>query len=202
MHTKKTSNMNGILIKACIVSIILSILVFSAHVELTETSIEKSVLHQPISTDIDELLIGHLAALNRTRRNSNRIRLQPKQRKRHRYRNPNCKKVDFNVNFSELGWEKFIIYPKVFNAYLCSGSCMLPYKRRMYMSSPNSAVPLSTNHAQIMSILEFKNPTANREMTKCVSTKLKPLTVIFVDENGQIKTKVYQDMIVDECGCR
>jgi hypothetical protein len=53
-----------------------------------------------------------------------------------------------------------------------------------------------------MSILEFKNPKQNREMTKCVSTRLKPLTVIFIDEKGLIKTKVYEDMIVDECGCR
>ena len=50
--------------------------------------------------------------------------------------------------------------------------------------------------------LEYKHPELNQQMTKCVSTKLKPLTVIFLDEYGQIKTKQYDDMIVEECGCR
>ena len=114
-------------------------------------------------------------------------------------RNLNCKKLDYNVNFGELGWEKWIIYPKVFNAFFCSGSCVLPFQQ--FSKAMTNNVP-STNHAQIMSILEFKNPNLNRQMAKCVSTKLKPLTVVFLDESGIIKTKVYQDMVVDECGCR
>ncbi len=135
----------------------------------------------------------------------------------------NCQKIDFNVNFVELGWDKWILYPKIFNAHLCSGDCSLPLtsQRRKSYFSYSSASSLSgsssiseasttysssivqvTNHAQIMSILEFKHPDINKHMTKCVSTKLKPLTVIFLDEYGQIKTKQYQDMIVEECGCR
>lgn len=152
--------------------------------------------------------------LNRTKRHVKRRRYKKRQ-----HFSENCKKVDFNVNFSELGWEKFIIYPKVntflfkserikiikfnkqkkkvFNAYLCSGSCELPFKSFM----TRNKVP-STNHAQIISILEFKNPQIKAETAKCVSTRLKPLTVIFIDENGRVKTKVYKDMIVDQCGCR
>jgi hypothetical protein len=135
----------------------------------------------------------------------------------------NCQKVDFNVNFVELGWDKWILYPKIFNAHLCSGDCSLPLtsqRRKSHFSyssasslSPSSSISEAsttysssivqvTNHAQIMSILEFKHPDINKHMTKCVSTKLKPLTVIFLDEYGQIKTKQYQDMIVEECGCR
>ncbi len=134
--------------------------------------------------------------LNRTRRGY--YSTQSNNRKRIKIRNENnCKKIDYNVNFGELGWEKFIIYPKVFNAYLCSGTCGLEFKR---FQRRNTVA--TTNHAQIMSILEFKKPGINREMTKCVSTKLKPLTVIFIDEKGLINTKIYEDMIVDECGCR
>ena len=141
-------------------------------------------------TSINNTSMSHQNFLNRTKRHAYRRRYK----KRQRY-SSNCKKVDFNVKFSELGWEKFIIYPKVFNAYLCSGNCELPsFMRR-------SAVP-STNHAQIISILEFKNPEIKAATAKCVSTRLKPLTVIFIDENGRIKTKVYKDMIVDQCGCR
>lgn len=121
-----------------------------------------------------------------------------------------CRKMDFYVNFFELGWDKWIIYPKVFNAHICRGTCALPLtltsrKRKQNSSSSSSIIPSLiqvTNHAQIMSILEYKHPETNRQMTKCVSTKLKPLTVIFLDDLGRIKTKQYQDMIVEECGCR
>lgn len=114
----------------------------------------------------------------------------------------NCKKLDFNVNFVELGWDKWIIFPKIFNAHMCSGDCSLPFKNHNSFFSSSLRSSVVTNHAQIMSILEYKHPDLNKQMTKCVSTKLKPLTVVFLDENGFIKTKQYEDMIVDECGCR
>ena len=138
----------------------------------------------------------------------------------HKYSRPNpsryvstgCHKIDFHVNFYELGWDKWIIYPKVFNAHLCVGGCGLPklipqmYRKRKDNSRigrlPKSIVTQLTNHAQIMSILEYKYPNLNQQMTKCVSTRLKPLTVIFLNEMGRIQTKQYKDMIVDECGCR
>ena len=122
--------------------------------------------------------------------------------KNHRF--TNCKKLDFNVNFVELGWDKWIIFPKIFNAHICSGDCSLPFNKQSFLqsSSSSSGFVQVTNHAQIMSILEYKHPKINKQMTKCVSTKLKPLTVVFLDENGLIKTKQYEDMIVDECGCR
>ncbi len=159
-----------------------------------------------------------------------------KNKKNRKFANLNrigsCRKFDFNVNFVDLGWEKWIIFPKIFNAHFCGGSCSLPLTLRQkslsLSSGPVSSSSLSlssssssfsnsdtmasmsqpfngvqvTNHAQIMSILEYKHPEMNQQMAKCVSTKLKPLTVIFLDEYGQIKTKQYEDMIVDECGCR
>lgn len=116
-----------------------------------------------------------------------------------------CRKYDFHVKFFELGWDKWIIYPKVFNAHICSGNCALPLRmnrKRKHNSLSSPSLVQITNHAQIMSILEFKHPEINKQMTKCVPTKLKPLTVIYLNENGQIKTKQYEDMIVQECGCR
>ena len=144
-----------------------------------------------------------------------------------------CRKVDFHVNFLELGWEKWIIYPKIFNAFACGGSCsVMPIRSIMAhaRSSPSSSRVMQgsvvggigvqvTNHAQIMSLLEFRrnshqgtgtndnssssSSNSNSQiMSKCVSTKLKPLSVIFLNEYGEIKTKTYDDMVVEECGCR
>ena len=116
-------------------------------------------------------------------------------------RRNNCRLIDFFVNFEDLGWNKWIIYPKSFNAYICSGSCSLPLISRQGRFA-KSKVQI-TNHAQIMSILELKNhPRTLKQMTKCVSTKLRPLNVMFLDERGFLKTKRYDDMIVEECGCR
>lgn len=125
------------------------------------------------------------------------------KRKKTLKRLTNCKKLDFNVDFVELGWDKWIIFPKMFNAHICSGDCSLNFsdKKKLFSSSRAGYVQV-TNHAQIMSILENKHPNLSKQMTKCVSTRLKPLTVVFLDDNGFIKTKQYEDMIVDECGCR
>jgi len=67
------------------------------------------------------LLIGEeedMGLLNRTRRSYSQPgrRLNPRKIRQQN----NCKKVDFNVNFGELGWEKFIIYPKVMQSFLIS----------------------------------------------------------------------------------
>jgi hypothetical protein len=113
-----------------------------------------------------------------------------------------CQKLDFNVDFVDLGWQKWILYPKRFNAYYCGGGCALPMNSIKKKSNPRKLSSQLTNHAQIMSILEYKHPGKNKPMTKCVSTKLKPLTVVFLDEYGELKTKEYQDMVVEECGCR
>jgi uncharacterized protein YeaO (DUF488 family) len=117
-----------------------------------------------------------------------------------------CRRVSFSVKFTDLGWDKWILFPKMFDAQLCDGDCALPLKRmrkRKGHRSIAAAVATSvTNHAQIMSILENKHPEASGRMTKCVSTKLKPLTVYYLNEQGQIKNKQYADMMVAECGCR
>lgn len=123
-----------------------------------------------------------------------------------------CHKTDFYVNFYELGWDKWIIFPKVFNAHICSGGCGLPKimsfmnmkrsNRKRMRHLPKSLVNKLTNHAQIMSILEYRYPQLNKQMTKCVPTRLKPLTVIYLNEIGRIMTKQYEDMVVEECGCR
>jgi hypothetical protein len=143
-------------------------------------------------------------SIKATKRPLKRKKITKKRNDDNKMKRPmtNCKKLDFNVNFVELGWDKWIIFPKIFNAHMCSGDCSLPFKNHNAFFSSSLRSSIVTNHAQIMSILEYKHPNRNKLMTKCVSTKLKPLTVVFLDENGFIKTKQYEDMIVDECGCR
>lgn len=58
-----------------------------------------------------------------------------------------CRKVDLHVDFNQIGWGSWIVFPKKYNAYRCEGSCPSPLREDL---NP-------TNHAymQVSAYLEF-----------------------------------------------
>uniref|UniRef100_A0A8C4X2N6 Nodal homolog n=1 Tax=Erpetoichthys calabaricus TaxID=27687 RepID=A0A8C4X2N6_ERPCA len=103
---------------------------------------------------------------------------------------PLCRKVDMWVDFEQIGWNDWIVYPKRYNAFRCEGECPSPVDE--------SFKP--TNHAYMQSLLKLYQP--NRvPCPSCVPTKLSPLSMLYY-ENGEVTLRHHEDMIVEECGCQ
>ena len=101
-----------------------------------------------------------------------------------------CKRTDMVVDFDKIGWGKWIIYPKTFNAYMCKGKCHL-----------NTGQELdTTNHAILQSLMRMKNRSLVSRPC-CVPTKLSALSMLYYDKR-ELVVKHHEDMIVEECGCR
>ncbi|XP_075999729.1 nodal-related 2 [Genypterus blacodes] len=101
-----------------------------------------------------------------------------------------CRRVDLHVDFHQIGWGSWIVFPKRYNAYRCEGSCPGPLGEDL---NP-------TNHAYMQSLLRHYHP--DRVASPCCApTKMSPLSMLYY-ENGEMILRHHEDMIVDECGCQ
>jgi hypothetical protein len=102
-----------------------------------------------------------------------------------------CHRTKFFVDFDLIGWGKWIVYPKRFNAYICKGRCPQPVHANY---SP-------TNHALMQSLMRLKKKNGTPRPC-CVPTKLTPLSMLYNEESGQIVVRHHEGMIAKTCGCR
>ncbi|XP_021477949.2 bone morphogenetic protein 3-like [Oncorhynchus mykiss] len=104
----------------------------------------------------------------------------------------NCARRYLKVDFADIGWSEWIISPKSFDAYYCSGSCQFPM--------PKSLKP--SNHATIQSIVRAVGVVSGIPEPCCVPDKMSSLSILFFDEDKNVVLKVYPNMTVDSCACR
>ncbi|XP_043087164.1 nodal-related 2 [Puntigrus tetrazona] len=100
-----------------------------------------------------------------------------------------CRRVDMHVDFNQIGWGSWIVFPKKYNAYRCEGSCPNPLREDLH---PN-------NHAYMQSLLKYYHPSRVPGAC-CAPTRTAPLSMLYY-ENGELILRHHEDMLVEECGC-
>ncbi|XP_066496266.1 bone morphogenetic protein 15 [Tiliqua scincoides] len=102
-----------------------------------------------------------------------------------------CALHPFRVSFSQLGWDHWIIAPHWYRPQYCKGSC--PRVLRFGFHSPNHAI-----------VQNFINELVDQTVPRpsCVPYEYRPISVLMMEQNGNILYKVYEDMIAKSCTCR
>ncbi|CAL8256599.1 unnamed protein product [Lota lota] len=103
-----------------------------------------------------------------------------------------CSRKNLRVDFADIGWSEWVIAPKAFEAYYCSGTCGFPMPK----------VTRPSNHATIQSIVRAVGISPGVPEPCCVPDKMSPLAVLYRDEARNPVLKVYPNMSVQSCSCR
>lgn len=117
-----------------------------------------------------------------------RVKRSPKQRGRKR--NRNCRRHALYVDFSDVGWNDWIVAPPGYQAFYCHGECPFPLADHLN----------STNHAIVQTLVNSVNN--NIPKACCVPTELSAISMLYLDEHDKVVLKNYQEMVVEGCGCR
>ncbi|XP_033847067.1 bone morphogenetic protein 2b [Periophthalmus magnuspinnatus] len=121
------------------------------------------------------------------RRDKRQATLRKQRRKQNK---ANCRRHDLYVDFSDVGWNEWIVAPPGYHAFYCQGECPFPLADHLN----------STNHAIVQTLVNSVNSNIPRAC--CVPTDLSPISLLYLDEYEKVILKNYQDMVVEGCGCR
>ncbi len=170
--------------------------VSAPHVRLkrsSEMSKEQWVHHQPLLVTYSN---DGRKAKDRTKRAANSKGSKHKRRSKGNHlkkkKQQQCKRHELYVDFSDVGWDDWIVAPPGYNAFFCHGECDL-FPLPEYINT--------TNHAIVQSLVHSVNPKAV-PLPCCVPTELSSISMLYLDEYEKVVLKNYQDMVVEGCGCR
>lgn len=163
------------------------------HSEPSSSSKSSSKLSSSLKSDVkfnrrkrrmhsDNSNSGHHTKRNA---NSKRSRHRGKGKKDH------CRRHSLYVDFSDVGWNDWIVAPPGYHAYYCNGECRFPLSDHIN----------STNHAIVQTLVNSVNPTLVPKAC-CIPTELSSISMLYVDEYEKVVLKSYQEMVVEGCGCR
>uniref|UniRef100_A0A8C6SRE8 Growth differentiation factor 6a n=1 Tax=Neogobius melanostomus TaxID=47308 RepID=A0A8C6SRE8_9GOBI len=152
---------------------------------------EKAILVAYTRSKKRENLFSEIKEKMKSRRRR-RTALSNRHGKRHGKKSKSrCSKKALHVNFKELGWDDWIIAPLDYEAYHCEGVCDFPLRSHLE----------PTNHAIIQTLMNSMDPNSTPPSC-CVPTKLSPISILYIDSGNNVVYKQYEDMVVEQCGCR
>ncbi|XP_020294649.1 inhibin beta B chain [Pseudomyrmex gracilis] len=103
-----------------------------------------------------------------------------------------CCRDELYIDFRDIGWNDWILFPTGYHAYFCRGSCI-------------TAASLTVSGSQYNNIilkLLTKDGALKNKITPCCSpTQLAPLQMLYIDNNNTITRKTLPNMVVEACGC-
>ncbi|XP_028569721.1 embryonic growth/differentiation factor 1 [Podarcis muralis] len=102
-----------------------------------------------------------------------------------------CKPRRLYISFRDVGWEDWIIAPQGYLANYCLGECPFPLAEDLN----------STNHAILQTVVHSLDPEGTPQPC-CVPVRLSPISILYYDNDDNVVLRHYEDMVVDECGCR
>lgn len=102
-----------------------------------------------------------------------------------------CKPRRLYISFGDIGWENWIIAPQGYMANYCLGDCPFPLTEDLN----------STNHAILQTMVHSLDPEGTPQPC-CVPVRLSPISILYYDNDDNVVLRHYEDMVVDECGCR
>ncbi|XP_049954663.1 inhibin beta chain-like [Schistocerca serialis cubense] len=102
-----------------------------------------------------------------------------------------CCKNKFYVNFTEIGWEDWIIAPSGYYANYCRGDCGGPHR------TPDSYVNFHTPPLE-----EYRKMDSLPGLQLCCAPlKFSSMSLIYWGLDNKIIKRDLPKMVVDECGC-
>lgn len=101
-----------------------------------------------------------------------------------------CNRYKMYVDFTEVGWDDWIVAPSGYEAYYCRGECSFPLPHHLN----------TTNHAIIQTLMNSVDPEEIPK-TCCVPTALSTVSILYLDDGATVILKNYKEMSVIGCGC-
>ena len=107
-----------------------------------------------------------------------------------------CRRVDMMVDIEKINWDRWILQPKVFNAYRCLGDCGV-------FSQKNKE---QTNHATVQAILSETQSQTNRDVNApcCAPKELESMAMLIFEQVGGsflLKLQTLDNIRVKKCAC-
>ncbi|KAG7324714.1 hypothetical protein KOW79_011030 [Hemibagrus wyckioides] len=135
------------------------------------------------------LLSAEGQVLRRVKRQKSRRKNEKNDREKENEKKNLCRRVDMHVDFNQIGWGSWIVFPKKYNAYRCEGACPNPLGEDFH----------PTNHAYMQSLLKHFQP-GRVPSPCCAPTRTSALSMLYY-ENGEMILRHHEEMVVEECGC-